>query len=163
MRPTLLRGLETISRTWGLQNLTWSFLTSSINRYLRTYRRQNNWENGCRGYRTVTTDFPLIHSTDISGNPYVHTKQTCYKLNQVHKNILHQNMNWIFISLPEPQCWAPLRNVCLFIYYIPVDSSDIQTAMCVRWVSLCQRCLCSYPRLKLRTTTLITIPRNLYL
>lgn len=36
IRPTLLRGLDTISRIWGLQNLTWSFLTSSISRYLRT-------------------------------------------------------------------------------------------------------------------------------
>lgn len=30
------RGLATISNTCGLQNFTWSFLTSSINRYLRT-------------------------------------------------------------------------------------------------------------------------------
>lgn len=34
------RGLATISSTCGLQNFTWSFLTSSMSRYLRTYGQE---------------------------------------------------------------------------------------------------------------------------
>lgn len=34
------RGLATISSTCGLQNFTWSFLTSSSSRYFRTYDRK---------------------------------------------------------------------------------------------------------------------------
>lgn len=117
------RGLATINNTWGLQNFTWSFLTSSISRYLRTYRRGGMGESRLKAPRMTAVTHPrVLFSGEHRSKIFCIRKPKSVFQTEHLQIVLHRFKMF-------PPCWTWPRNwpmsACLLWY-------KYMRVMCVR-------------------------------